>query len=129
MSVSTIAPGRTPGQVPVPTGGATGGTAIRVQHGTPPSVQLAALAPAVAPLAGAALLLLGLLPGPQPSSTMTAASIATTVLVANIFVPPRIGWDEAGPRSKRGRFQERCTLKMTFFSGSCRSSGTAGPGF
>src|SRR2546430_11196974 len=37
-SESTIAPGRTPGQVPVPNGAAAG-TGIKV-HGTPPSVQL-----------------------------------------------------------------------------------------
>ena len=37
-SERTIAPGRTPGQVPVPTGVAAG-TGIKV-HGTPPSVQL-----------------------------------------------------------------------------------------
>src|SRR5439155_15246615 len=38
-SESTIAPGRTPGQVPVPNGAAAG-TGSKV-HGTPPSVQLA----------------------------------------------------------------------------------------
>src|SRR5467141_2723302 len=37
-SERTIAPGRTPGQVPVPNGAAAG-TGIKV-HGTPPSVQL-----------------------------------------------------------------------------------------
>src|SRR5258705_185249 len=84
-SVSTIAPGRTPGQVPVPSGAAAG-TGISA-HGTPPRVQLAELVGvgAGSPMERAAAGEAWSLPEPHPSRAMTTAGIATMVLLPSIF--------------------------------------------
>jgi hypothetical protein len=90
-SERTIAPGRTPGQVPVPSGAAAG-TGIKA-HGTPPSVQLAELAglgpgsPTAIASPGATWSVSEL----HPSRAMTAAVIATMVLLAGILPSYRTG--------------------------------------
>src|SRR5439155_7820158 len=105
-SVSTIAPGRTPGQVPVPRGAAAG-TGIRVQ-GTPSRVQLAeGVDVPGSPRDRASTGATWSLPEPHPSRAMTAAAIAMRVLLANIFAPLVSDETRSNRSQRRGRLGER----------------------
>src|SRR5467141_2354181 len=99
-SERTIAPGRTPGQVPVPSGAAAG-TGINV-HGTPPSVQLVELDDAGNPMTAAPDGAFPPVPEPHPTRAMTAAGIAMRVLIANIFRSYRMGRTEPQPKGADG---------------------------
>src|SRR5437660_12932019 len=83
-SERTIAPGRTPGQVPVPSGAAASAGGIKA-HGTPPRVQLAGLDVPGSPRERASAAGTWFEPEPHPSRAMTTAVIAMMVLLADIF--------------------------------------------
>src|SRR5436309_2665965 len=93
MSLTTIPPGRTPGQVPVPMGEAAG-TGISV-HGTPPSVQLVEVDGSVTGLVIGLMIGLMVEPSVEPKSpacagrafSAAAATSAGRMFLAVIVAP------------------------------------------